>query len=171
MRQPTDGAEHVLHRRRLAEEFGCLVLRLVGLLLAQAFIDRALDQFDGLVHVERLAQVIERPALQRRHRTVQVGIRCHDDDRQAGVRLPDLLQQLDAVPTRHADVADQHLRAEVVQSRQHVARIGKAADFQPGFLKRLFQHEADRGIVIDDPDRLHRTAPLCRWPLLRATVW
>ena len=73
LRQAADGAEHVLHRRRLAEHLGHLGLRRVGHLLAQALVERAPDQLDGAVHVEGLGQVLEGAALERRHGAVQVG--------------------------------------------------------------------------------------------------
>ena len=61
---------------------------LVGDFLAQALVDRAADQLHRRGHVERLGQVFEGAALERRHRAVEVGEGGHDDDRQARMLAP-----------------------------------------------------------------------------------
>jgi hypothetical protein len=153
--QAADRAEHVLHRRRLAEHLGHRRGGAVAHLLAQALVHRPPDQLHRLRHVERLGQVFEGAALERGHRAVQVGVRGHDDDRQPGQPLLDPGQQVDARGAGHADVADQHLRRLVVQRGQHLARIGEAAHLQLLARERLLQHEADRVVVVDDPDGFH----------------
>ena len=109
--QAADGAEHVLHGRRLAQHLGRGGHALLGHFLALAFLHRAADQLDRLGQVERLGQVFERAALEGRHGAVQVGERRHDDDRQAGQLFLDLVQQVQAGAAGHADVAHQDLRA------------------------------------------------------------
>ena len=108
--QPADRAEHVLHRRRLAEDLRHLGGRRVGLALVQAFLDGAADQVDRLGHVEGLGQVVEGAALEGADGAVEIGVRRHDDDRQVAVLGLDLLEQVDPRAARHADVGDQHLR-------------------------------------------------------------
>jgi hypothetical protein len=75
LREPANGTEDVLHRRRLAEHLGHLRRRGVAHLLAQAFLHGAADQLDGLGHVEGFRQVVEGAALERAHRAVEVGVR------------------------------------------------------------------------------------------------
>lgn len=60
LRQATDRAEHVLHRRSLAEDFRRIDQAIVHFLLAQAFLERPANQLDRLVDIERLGQVLER---------------------------------------------------------------------------------------------------------------
>ena len=75
----------------------------------------------------------------------------------------DLLQQLQARAAGHADVAHQDLGAgqfglagtELRQGVEHLARVGEAARGQVFARQRLLEHEADRGVVIYYPDRLH----------------
>jgi hypothetical protein len=88
LRQPPDRAEHVLHRRRLPEHLGRGGHAFLGHFLALAFFHRAADQLDRLGQVERLGQVLEGAALERRHGAVQVGEGGHDDDRQARDAFP-----------------------------------------------------------------------------------
>ena len=88
LRQAADGAEHVLHRRRLAQHLGRGGHALLGHFLALAFLHGAADQLDRLGQVERLGQVFEGAALEGRHGAVQVGERRHDDDRQARDAFP-----------------------------------------------------------------------------------
>ena len=98
-------------------------------------------------------------ALEGRDGAVQVGEGGHDDDRQARVAFLDLLQQVKAGSTRHADIAHQDLRPfglrGVGQGLQHVLGVGEAAGGQVLAQQRFFQHEADRLVVIHYPDRLH----------------
>ena len=163
LRQPPDGAEHVLHGGRLAQHFGGCGLALFGDFFALAFFDRAADQLHRLGQVKGLGQVFERAALKGRHRAVEVGVRRHDDDGQAGLQLAHLLQQLQARASGHADVAHQDLgalaggvaRSDIGQCVQHFARVREAARGQVLAGQRLFQDEADRGVVIYYPDRLH----------------
>ena len=82
---------------------------LVAHFFALAFFHRAADQFHRLGHVEGLGQVFEGAALERRHRAVEVGVGGHDDHRQARQPRLDLVQQVEARATGHADVADQDL--------------------------------------------------------------
>ena len=161
--QTTNRAKHVLHRRCLTEDFGRSGLTLFGHLLALAFFDRAADQLHGLGQIERLGQVFERTALQCGDGAVKIRIRRHDDHRQAGLQFAQLLQKLQARATGHPDVADQHLRAAVFrvtgryvgQRVQHLARVREAAGGQILARQCFFQDEADRGVVIYYPDRLH----------------
>ena len=73
----------------------------------------------------------------------------------AGWLLLDLAEQLDARAARHADVGHQHLRLVVVERGQHVARVGEAAHRELLARQRLLEHEADRLVVVDDPDGFH----------------
>ena len=153
--------------RRLAEHLGHLRLRSVAHFLAQALVDRASDQLHRLGHVEGLGQVLEGAALESADRAVEVGVGGHDDDRQPGVALLDLGQQLDAGAAGHADVGDEHLRLVVLHGGQHVARVGEAAHGQ--FLARqcLLQHEADGLVVVNDPDGFHALPAVATLPARR----
>ena len=70
---------------------------------------RASHELDRLIDVERLRQVFERAALVGRHGAVEIGVRGHDDHRQARTLGADLLQELEAAAARHADIGDQHV--------------------------------------------------------------
>jgi hypothetical protein len=126
LRQPADRAEHFLHGggRGLRHHPALVVLRRFALPFGTfrlgGFLHGALDQRHRLVHVERLGQVIERPALKGGNGAVQVGERGHDDDRQAGVAFLQLAQQLQAVAAWHADVGHQRGGRFVRQRFQHV---------------------------------------------------
>jgi hypothetical protein len=153
--EAADGAEHVLHRRRLAENLRHLRRRGLGLTLVQAFLDGATDQVDRLGHVEGLGQVVEGAALEGADGAVEVRIRRHDDHRQVAMPGLDLRQQLDARAAGHPDVGHQHLRRLVLERREHVARVGEAAHREFLARQRLLEDEADRLVVVDDPDGLH----------------
>jgi uncharacterized protein YoaH (UPF0181 family) len=161
LRQAADGAEDVLHGRRLAEHLGHRHLRGVAHRLAHALLHRAVDELHRLGHVEGLGQVLEGAALEGRDGAVEVGVGGHDDDRQLRQARLELRQQVQPRAAGHADVADQHLRlVAVVQRRHDVAGVGEAAHRELLARERLLEHEADRLIVIDDPDGFH--AGRCR---------
>jgi len=64
-------------------------------------------------------------------------------------------EQVDAAAARHADIAHQHLRRIVFQRLEHLARAGEAAHAEALALQRLFQHESNGLVVVDDPDGFH----------------
>ncbi|VVE50226.1 hypothetical protein PEP31012_04666 [Pandoraea eparura] len=155
MRETADRAEHVLHGARLPKNLRLFGNALVVRRLAQAFLDRAQNQLDRAIDVERLGEIFERAALKGRDGAVQIRECRHDDDRQSRMSLLDRLQQLEPGTARHADVRDQHLRRVVFERRAGFARAGKAAHRQIGSRERLFEHPSNRLVVVYYPDRLH----------------
>ena len=150
-----DGAENLLHRRRVAEDLGRLRQRLDGLGLAPALVERAPDQLDRLVDVEGLRQVLVGAALERGHGAVEIGVRGHHDHRHRGMALLDRLQQLQPRQAGHAHVGDQHLRRAAGERIERFLRGGERAERDALAAQRLLDHPADGAIVVDDPDRFH----------------
>ncbi len=155
LRQAADGAEHLLHRRRMAQDLGRLGGQRLDAGFAQALFESAPDQRHRLVDVEWLGQVIEGAALERGHRRIQVREGGDDDDRQAGMAGLDGLQQVDAGFARHADVRYQHLRGIGFEGGQGLARVGEAAGLQAFARQGFFEHPANRCVVVDNPDWFH----------------
>ena len=130
-RQPADGAKHFLHRRRVAEHLRDAA-RLGGGSARRAAPGEAARRTSsiGLIDVERLRQVFERAALVGRHRAVEIGVRGHDDHRQARPLGADLLEQLESAAARHADVGHQHVglvASQRVQRRPPPLRTASSA--------------------------------------------
>ena len=155
LRQPPDGAKHLLHRRRLAEDFRCFTDRLEPGPFPPAFAERPAYEFDRLVDIERLGQVFVGAALERRDRGFQIRVRRHHDYRHARVLLLHLLQQLDARGARHAHVGHQHLRCAFVQRFERIGRRSKRVECHPLTCQGFFEHPAYRAVIINDPDRHH----------------
>ena len=162
LRQPADGAKDILHRRRLAEDFGGFGGRLFDIAFAQAFLQRAPDQLHCLVDVERLGQIFEGAALKRRDGRIEIGKGRDDDDRNGRMLGLDGLQQFQPGGTGHAYIGNQNLRRFRLQRLQGIARTGKTAGGKILARKRFFQHPADGLIVVNDPDRFH----ICSIPLV-----
>jgi hypothetical protein len=155
--QAADGAEHVLHGRRLAQHG---LARQAGIqpghfLDAAAFLQGPVDEFQGVVHVEGLGQVFEGAALEGGDRRIQVGIGGHDDDGQAGLLGLDLLHELQAAHARHADVRHHRAGGFPVQGAQ--GRLGGVEDAVGQVFPRqgLLEHPSDGAVVVDDPDGFH----------------
>jgi hypothetical protein len=158
LREPADGAEHVLHRRRLAQHFGAAAIRSSATSsrwlssTARRISSIALGRSNGF------GQVFESAALEGRDGAVQVGEGRHDDDRQAGMLFLDLVSRSRPEPpgmrmslTRICGPSSSCR----VQRLQHLARVGEAARRQVLAHQRFFEHEADGLVIVNDPDRLH----------------
>ena len=113
--QTTDGAKHILHRRRLPQHFGRFFDAVFNHFFALAFFHRAANEFHRFGQIKRLWKVFKRTALKRTHRAIQIRIRGHDDDGQPRIAVFDLFQQIQARPARHPNIADQHLRAILIR--------------------------------------------------------
>ena len=80
LRQSPDRAENFLHGGRLTQHVGRFGEDFFDSSLALALGDGATNQIERLGQVERLRQVLKRAALERLHRSIQVGECSHDDD-------------------------------------------------------------------------------------------
>ncbi len=157
VREPADGAEDLLHRRRLAEDLGGERGVLACTILVRGLLERTAHERHRLVHVEGLGQVLEGAALEGRHRAVEVRVRGHDDDRQLRVAGLHLLQQVQAGFAGHADIGQQHGRRlrRALELGERVAGRAEAGVVDALAAEGLLQHPADRAVVIDDPDVVH----------------
>ncbi len=152
--EPADGAEDLLHRGGLADDFRHLTApaprripaRGVGVLAG------TLHQLHRFVHIERLGQVLEGAALVGGDGGVQIRMGGNDDHRQIRPSLLNLAQQLQAVDTGHADVGDQHIRPPVGDGVQGAVAVFEAGHGEAALLERLLQHPADGAVVVDHPD-------------------
>ncbi len=156
LREPSDGAEHLLHRRRLPEDFRRGFADFDGAFLLHALFHCAADEFHRVIDVERLGQILVGAALKRADRAFEIGIRRHDDDRQVRVVLLRFLQQLEARSAGHADVAHHHLRRFGIKRGERILRRSKRLECDVLARERFFEHPADRAIVVDNPDRFHK---------------
>ena len=155
LRQAADRAEHLLHRRRLAEYLRHRFADFAGGVLAHALVHRTADQFDRMINIEGFGQVFVGAALEGGHRAFEVGVGGHDDDRQRRVARLGLLQQFKAGFPRHADVADHHLRRLLVERGQRLACGGKHLEGDVLARQCLLEHPAYRAVVVNDPDWFH----------------
>ena len=105
-RQAADNAEHILHRRRFANNIGGgaadrLIARLLLLLIVT---NGALDQRYRLINIEGFRQIVERPLLISADGGVEIGVRRHNNDRQHRMTLFNLFQQRQPIHARHANI-------------------------------------------------------------------
>jgi hypothetical protein len=151
-RQAADGAEHLLHRRRAAEQLRDRRRRHRTLDAAHAGSGGALDQIDGLVDVEGLGKIFEGAALVGRDRAAQVRVRRHDDDRQLRMGIMDPAQQIESRLSGHPNVGNQHIRCVIAQRCERGLRGIERLGHHAAVLERAFEHPAYGGVVIDQPD-------------------
>src|SRR5690606_3426924 len=166
LRQPADGPEDFLHGGGFTDDLrvgidvgdtGVLALLFLGVG------EGALGNGDGVVYVEGFRQIFKRAALIGSHRTVQIGVSGHDDDRYLRMVSVQVAQQRQPVDTGHADVADDGIGYFTIQLVQCAVTGIKNPRINIGLLQGLLQHPADGTIVINDPDTvrlLHVVLPL-----------
>ena len=165
VREPSDGAEDLLHRRRLANNLG--LWQLLGArrcpplffgLRQGPFGDR-----DDFVEVKGLWQVLKSAPLIRLYRTVQVGVGGGDDDGQLRVVLGDFRQQLEPVGTRHSDIADNDVRLLFAHTLEKLISVIKTLVAYASLVKGSLQNPANRTVVVHYPDfrlSMHDLVPM-----------
>ncbi len=152
--------KHFLHGRCLAKNLRCQRLGCRCTMLGRHLFQSTAHQRNGLIDVERLGQVFERASLKRRDGGIKVGIGGHDDDRQIGMILLHLPEQIEAARPGHANIRHQHARRIARrQFRQCLVGGTEARTVDLFASQRLFEHPANRAVVVDDPDRIHVFSP------------
>ena len=125
LHQPRQHAVDFLHRRRAADQRNGIRIRLrrprrcTLLRLGQ----RAADDRDQFLEIERLRQVFISAAFggpDRRHEGV---LRTHDDDRQIRPHLLDARQQIERVLVGHHDVGDDEIALALADPSPSVAAL------------------------------------------------
>ena len=109
-------------------------------------------EFDGFVDVERLRQVLESAALVSGHRVFQVRMRGNDDNRQLRPAPVHFFEKGYATHSRHAHVRDEDVRRLVFHRLEQVLGALETARLHLFLAQGLFQHPADRLVVVHDPD-------------------
>jgi len=148
-----DGAEHLLHRRRASEQAGHG--RRCGAAVrahALARLRGAPHQVDGVIDVEGLGQILEGAAPVGGHGGAEIGVRRHHDDRQVRVRGLHALEQVDPRLAGHAHVGDQHVGRVGAERGERGFRGVEGPGHHAVVPQGPFQHPADRGVVVDQPD-------------------
>ena len=141
--EPADGAKHLLHGRALAEDFRGVLRDFRHVVLPEAFLQCAPDQVDRMVHVERLRQILEGPALEGSDGALEIRVRSHDDHRQRRKFLLHFLQQLEPRTAGHADVAHHDLRRGGAERQQRFLRRSKCLERDILARECFFKHPAD----------------------------
>ena len=154
-RQAPDGPKRLLHRGRLTDDLGGFIGH-TGL-FHQAFAAQAartLHLIDRFGHIERLGQVFEGAAVIGGDGTVQIGMGGHDDHRHIRVFRLDPLQQRNTVHPRHADVGHDGVGLLPRQCLEDAVGAAEGSDLDSGLFQGLFQHPANRPVIVYDPNRI-----------------
>ena len=152
LHQPRQHAVDFLHRRRAADqrdriEFGFVVVACHPLLRLR---QRAADDGDQLLQVERLWQIFVGAALGGADRGHEGVLRAHDDDRQVRPHLLDPRQQVEGVLVRHHHVGDDEIALALADPAPQRRRVAGQPHLISGARQGLVQNRADGGIVIGD---------------------
>ena len=152
LHQPRQHPVDFLHRRRAADQRDRVELGLVGVIgrpllrLRQ----RAADDGDQLLEVERLGQIFIGAAFggaDRRHEGV---LRAHHDDRQIRPHLLDPRQQIERVLVGHHHVGDDQIALALADPAPQRRRVAGQPHLVSGARERLVEDRADGGVVVGD---------------------
>jgi hypothetical protein len=139
-----DGFAHLVERERLTQP---QILR--G---EPALLEPALHDVHDLLDLERLQDVVVRPALHGVDRGLDRAEAGHDHGQRVGVDLGDLSQQIEAAHTRHLEVADDQVVArafELLHGARAVLRRAHDVAFHP---EEVRDDVANELFVVDDED-------------------
>ena len=121
---------------------------------------RAADQRDRVVDVERLGQVLERAALERGDRAVEVRVRRHDDDRHVRDSAPSPWSSSARPDSPGMRMSDTSTCGRASAERlHHLVRRGERLVRNALARERLLEHPANRAVVVDDPHGRARASP------------
>ena len=151
-RQPPDGAEHLLHRRRLAEQVRAPTFGVRFGARPTEALRRAAHQLDHLVDIEGFRQILEGAAFVGGDRVVEVGVGGHHDDRQLRPCRVDAAQHLETRLPRHADVGHQHIGSIGAKRLQRRLRRLEEPRQHATALQGALEHPPDGGVIVDQPD-------------------
>jgi len=115
-------------------------------------VDCPLDFFADIAELEGLGEVVLDAEFQRFDSGVEGRVPGRDEHRDPAVALPDLLEQLHAVHTRHADVGDHQVDIAVLDIRQRPDAVFGPHDPVPLERQKIFKEIADTRFVIDNQD-------------------
>ena len=153
--EPRDGAVHLLHRRAAADQRQ----RFLGIARLRRGRDRgrrrgqrAPDDRQQFLQIERLGQVFEGATLGGLHRGHQGGLRAHDDHPQVGTQLADARDQVEAVLVRHDHVGDHQVAFAILHPAPQRGGIAGGTHLIARAAERLGQHGADGTVVVGDQD-------------------
>ena len=151
---------HLAHGLALPHQLGDGVGLLAELLAQDAVLalqpvlfERVARHHGKIVGIEGLGDVIERAVFERPDRGLDRGVTGHHDD--AGVELLalDLLEQLDAVHARHADVGDRQVELAAGQLGERIVGVGGGIDVVPFLDKPMDERVPNDQLIIHDEDR------------------
>ena len=141
-----------LHRRRAADQRNRIELGFVGVVgdpllrLRQ----RAADDGDQFLEVERLRQILVGAAFGRADRGHEGVLRAHDDDGQIRPHLLDPRQQIERVLVGHHHVGDDQIALALADPAPQRRRVPGQPHLVSGARKSLVQNRADRRVIVGD---------------------
>jgi hypothetical protein len=148
----TNGQDAIdfLHCRRAADQRDGFKILDLGRLphLFFRLRQRAADDRDQLLQIERLWQIFVSAALGRADRRHERVLRAHDDDRQIGPRLLDARQEIEGALVRQHHVGDDEIAVALADPAPERRDIAGRADLVTGARERLIEHGPDRRIIV-----------------------
>ena len=153
---------HLLQPRVLADDLRRaaalreLVLEQDVLGRQPALRERALDQQQQVIGIDRLGEEVERAFLHRRDRVLDAAERRHHDDRQLRVEFLGRAQDAEAVALGQPQVGQDHAGAAGAQRRIASAWSRASMTAWPCASSAMAEHRAQRVLVLDEQDRRDR---------------
>ena len=155
-RRALQRGEHLAQRRIFADELRRAAADRQLLLHQQvlgheaALLERAADEQQQVIRIDRLGEEVERPFLHRRHGVLDAAVRRHDDDRHVGVDFLRGAQHAEPVPFGQAEIGEDQRGLRLLQEPHRLGLIARLDDGMPLPLERMPQHRSQRVFVFDE---------------------
>ena len=154
--------DHFLHRPAAADD--AVVIELLVALVDQIAVvgaqplvlERAPDDDEQLVDLERLLQVVERAELHRLDRALDRGVRGHHQDLRTftfGRGGDELADQLQAAQLRHHVVDDHHVEGALAEQPLRLTRARRLDDGVARIAQRAAECLQNLLLVVDEENR------------------
>ena len=114
---------------------------------------RALDDQQEMVRIDRLGEKVERALLDRRDRILNAAERGHDDHRQLRIQLLGRMEHAEAVTHGQSQVRQHHRGVLCLQGRDRLRLIARFDDGVALRLERVAQHGAKGIFVFNQQNR------------------
>ena len=159
-RRLDDQVEHLAHARAAADDLAEPVGARLQVLAERAVLgdEPALRQGvaqhdEHFVVLERLGDVVVRPALHRRNGVLDRGERRDHQHRQVVVDFLELVERRDAVHARHHHVHDRRVERDRPDELEPLGGVRRHADLIPLVGEERLEDLAHDFLVVDDEDR------------------
>ena len=160
-----DRGHHLPQGRRVADDArtaaarGRFFLQQAVIIQQAALLERARDQQQQVIGIDRLGEKVERALFHRLDGVLDAAVRGHHDHRQLRVELLHRAQHPHAVALGQAEIRQHERGLEILERGDRFRLVARLDDVMALRLERELEHRAQRVLVFDEENREGAHAP------------